>query len=388
MVGTLMKKKHIIIYGFFRPLVIVFLWFKFGYTYKKIKGLPKNYIVLCNHTTDYDPVLVGSAFTKQMYYVASEHLVRWKNLYRFLEFAFEPIIRKKGTVAGTTVMDIMRKVKKGARVCMFAEGVRTWDGRTCDILPSTAKLIKKSGCALVTYKIIGGYFTSPVWSKTSNTRRGSLRGEPVNVYTKEQLAKMSEGEIYKAVVDDLYEDAYERQAIEHKRYRGRRLAENLEKLMFVCPKCGARDSFTSHNDTVSCKNCGYGFTYDEYGMLNGGVHNTVKELSDWQKEVVAIDVKSGVSYTADNGIINKIVKHESTNVARGKVEINGDMLSCGDLKVQLKDILDLEIHGKDGIVFSTSQDYYELIPEAPSNAIKFLLYYNEYIIQNKHSEDK
>ena len=90
-----MKKRHLIIYHFFRPLVIIFLWLRFGYTYKKVKNLPDNYIVLCNHTTDYDPVLVGSAFRRQMFYVASEHLVRWKNVYRFLNFGFEPIINLK-----------------------------------------------------------------------------------------------------------------------------------------------------------------------------------------------------------------------------------------------------------------------------------------------------
>lgn len=374
-----MKKKHLFFYAFLRPLVIVFLWFKFGYTYKRVKNLPDNYIVLCNHTTDYDPVLVGAAFRRQMYYVASEHLVRWKNAYKFLKFGFEPIVRKKGTVAGTTVMDIMRKLKKGARVCMFAEGTRTWDGCTCNILPSTAKLIKKSGCALVTYKIVGGYFTSPVWSKTSRTRRGYLKGEPVNLYTKEQLSNMTEAEIYEVIVNDLNEDAYARQLKEMHRYKGSRIAENLEKLMFICPNCGARDRFSSHKDKVSCGNCDYEIQYDVYGMLNYGVHRTVKEFSDWQNEQVAIDVKEGITYKAEYGIVDKIVGHEATRVSEGMVTIDRNVLICGDFKVELKEILDLEIHGKDAIVFSTAYDYYELIPHTPSNAIKFLLYYNECI---------
>jgi 1-acyl-sn-glycerol-3-phosphate acyltransferase len=383
-----MKKRHLIIYYFFRPLVIAFLWLRFGYTYKKVKNLPDNYIVLCNHTTDYDPVLVGSAFRKQMYYVASEHLVRWKIAYKSLKFGFEPIVRKKGTVAGTTVMDIMRKVKKGARVCMFAEGTRTWDGCTCNILPSTAKLIKKSGCALVTYKLVGGYFVSPVWSKTSRIRRGHLKGEPVNLYTKEQLSTMTEAEIYEAIINDLHEDAYERQQKEMHRYRGLRRAEKLEKLMFICPKCGARDKFTSRKDKVSCGNCDYELQYDVYGMLNNGMHRTVKEFSDWQNEQVAKDVKAGLSYTAEYGTVDKIVGHEATRVSEGGVSIDREALCCGDLRVELKDILDLEIHGNDAIVFSTAYDYYELIPHTPSNAIKFVLYYNECIKNLENCEDK
>ena len=376
-----MKKRHLIIYHFFRPLVIVFLWFRFGYTYKKVKNLPDNYIVLSNHTTDYDPVLVGSAFRRQMFYVASEHLVRWKNAYRFLDFGFEPIIRKKGTVAGTTVMDIMRKVKKGNRVCMFAEGVRTWDGCTCKILPSTAKLIKKSGCALVTYKIVGGYFVSPVWSKTSHIRRGKLRGVPVNLYTKEQLAAMSEDEIYQAIITDLHEDAYERQKVERNKYRGTRLAENLEKMMFICPQCNEKDSFVSKRNTVTCQCCGYNTRYDVYGMLNGGNHSTVKEFYRWQLEKVKQDVTDGVTYEAKDGLIQKIDRHIATTVSEGKVTIDREAFTCGDFRVELKDILDLEIHGKDAIVFSTTHDYYEVIPKEPANALKFLLYYEEYVRQ-------
>lgn len=41
------------------------------------EGLPENYIVLSNHVTDYDPLLVGVSFPGQMYFVASEHITRW-----------------------------------------------------------------------------------------------------------------------------------------------------------------------------------------------------------------------------------------------------------------------------------------------------------------------
>ena len=59
-----MNIKHKLVWLFIRPLVIIFLWFKFGYTFKTAKGLPENYIVLANHTTDFDPVFVGASFRK------------------------------------------------------------------------------------------------------------------------------------------------------------------------------------------------------------------------------------------------------------------------------------------------------------------------------------
>jgi hypothetical protein len=124
--------KHNLKYPFFyrllRPLVIVFLWLKFGYRFKVAKNLPENYIVLSNHVTDFDPLFVGASFPRQMFFVASEHIARWPNAYKFLKFAFAPIMRYKGTVAAATVMDILRKTRDGQNVCL-AIALKTKDDR-------------------------------------------------------------------------------------------------------------------------------------------------------------------------------------------------------------------------------------------------------------------
>ena len=155
-----MNKKHIFFYTFLRPFVRIFLWLKFGYRCKVATELPETYIVLANHTTDYDPLFVASSFPRQMYFVGSEHIARWKFLYKLLKFAFAPIMRPKGTVAVSTTMDVLRKIRAGGNVCIFAEGARTWDGVTQPILPSTGKTVKSARSGLVTYKMVGGYFAS------------------------------------------------------------------------------------------------------------------------------------------------------------------------------------------------------------------------------------
>ena len=64
--------KHQIIWSILRPLVYPYLKIKFGYTYEKAKNLPETYIVLSNHTTDYDPIFVAMSFPKFMHFIASE----------------------------------------------------------------------------------------------------------------------------------------------------------------------------------------------------------------------------------------------------------------------------------------------------------------------------
>lgn len=361
-----------------RPVGYAVAKLKFGYKYKKAKGLPPNYIVLSNHVTDYDPILVGLSFQPQMYYVASEHITRWGWLYKVLNFVFEPIIRYKATVAASTVMDILRKVRKGKNVCIFAEGVRTWDGVTAPVVPATAQLVKSARCGLVTYRIEGGYFASPNWASSGNTRRGHLYGAPVGIYTKEDLAKMSVEEIDEIIKRDLHEDAYARQKAEMHRYRSKKRAEGMESLIFLCPKCRAHGALTSAKDTVTCSACGNSFTYDEYGMLDGIDYKTVYDLNQWQRGELANDVANGIHYTAPEAYLFTIEGHELKEVSRSEAQITSEAITVGDTVIPLSTISDMGMHGRRTLIFSTTDNYYELKVPKGQNIIKFL-YYREFV---------
>lgn len=379
-----MNKKHKFFYTLLRPLAALFVRIKFGYRYKVARELPENYIVLSNHTTDYDVIFVAASFPRMMYVVGSEHISRWPRAYKFLKFAFAPILRPKGTTASSTVKDILRTLKRGDNVLLFAEGVRSWDGVTCPILPSTGKMIKTARCGLVTYRIEGGYFASPMWS-SSNTRRGRVCGAPVNVYTAEQLAAMSVAEVNEIIARDLYEDAYARQMASPARYKGKKLAEKLETFLYICPQCGGIDTFHSHDDRVECSSCGLNFRYTEYGMLEGAPFDNLRDFFSWQKERVAETVMKGGAYTAQGGKLAQVYKHTEEPVASGPVYMDGERFSCGEKSFAMADILDLAMHGKRAIVFSTPEGYFDLVPSDEANALKFFLMYKEY---KKKAEEK
>lgn len=375
-----MKTRHQIFWWILRPLVAAFCWIRFGYTCRKPKNLPKNYIVLANHATDFDPLFVGVAFPRQMYFVASKHISRWKVAWFFLRYVFDPILRYKGTVALTTAVEVLKKTRKGGNIAIFAEGMRTWDGVTGPILPSTAKLVKSAGCGLVTYKLVGGYFISPNWSEKS-LRRGPVRGEPVGVYTAEEIAAMSAEELDALICRDLYEDACARQETLRGRYRGKRLAEKLENLLYICPNCGAYDSLTSRGCTASCSACGKTLTVDEYGFVHGAGEKTLLALSRNQTAQAERDAARGMAYTAPHGSLYAIGKRQETFVTEGPVSLSAEELRCGDFTAATEQISDLAIHGRHELVFSIGREYYELRPDRPVCAYKFFLYFR--ILKNK-----
>lgn len=374
---TIYKFRHKFWYRLLRPLVRVFLWLKFGYRCKKARKLPKNYIVISNHTTDYDPLFVSSSFKRPMYFVASEHITRWNTAYKLLNWAFQPIVRYKGASASSTIMEMLRATKNGQNVCIFAEGVRSWNGVNSHISPSTAKLVKSAGCGLVTYRITGGYLTSPIWGE-SGRRKGYVRGEPVGVYTAEQLAEMSNEEVYDIIIKDTYENAFESQKVLNKKYKNKGLAEGIENVLFKCEKCGENDTLHSSGEKVTCSHCGHEMTYTQYGQLEGGKFENVLEYSNWQDEKIIEDVKKKVKYVASNAILSEVsVDHSKEMLAEGELSLDKDSLRCGEFEIATKDITDMAVFGRHGLVFSCGKDYYELRPDKSVSVIKFLKYYNE-----------
>ena len=365
--------------------VMIFCKLKFGYTFKVAKDLPDHYIVLSNHTTDYDCVLVACSFKKQMYYVASEHIARWKHGFKLLNWALAPILRKKGTSAASAIIDILRKVRKGANVCMFAEGVRSWDGLSCPITSTTGGLVKAARCGLVTYRISGGYFTSPMWS-TKNTRRGYLHGEPVHVFTAEQIAAMSEDEVNRIIREDLYEDAYARQLEKPIKYKGKRLAESMENLLYLCPCCGGEDTLRSKNDRVFCTSCDLSFTYDVYGMLHGAPDTTLTALAARQRTIAEQRIENGLTVTVKDARVYTVDGHTENTIAEGEFIRNADGITCGEMHVALSDITELAMRGRRFLLFSFGKTYCEMTAPEGNNIYKFFEYYQ--IVKARESVTK
>jgi len=370
--------RHKVLWAVVRPLAAAFVFLKFGYRYKVAKNLPDHYIVLSNHTTDFDPIFVATSFPKQMYFVGSEHISRWKLAYPLLKWGFQPILRYKGTSAASTVMEMLRALRKGANVCMFPEGARSWNGVTAPILPSTGKVVKSAKCGLVTYKIEGGYFASPNWSE-KGTRRGRVRGSVVNIYSSEQLAGMSVNEINTIINRDLYEDAYKRQLESPAVYRGRQIAYRMENMLSHCPNCHIMDMLFSEKDTISCKACGHSFQYTEQGMLIGTEQQTLRELFEWQKEQTLLDAANNIHYQASSAVLHTVSDHVQTTLTQGKVIMNNEALTCGDISIRLSDMTDMAMHGRHALVFSVGDAYYELLLNNYDNALKFHLLYQAHM---------
>lgn len=371
-----MKKSHQIAYKVLRFLgaPLVKLWL--GYDCEKVKELPGSYIIMSNHNTDLDPVLVALSFSRPMAFVASEHVARSGIWYKILASLAMLVLRKKGTTASTTVKEILKTVRGGTNVCIFAEGDKSWDGVTREILPATGKMVKTSRCGLITYRLEGGYFVSPRWSKLKNMRRGHFYGKMVQVYTPEDLSKMSVEEINAIIAKDLYEDAYTRQLEAPKEYKGKDLADGLEKVLFLCEKCGQVDSFQPDGSRITCTHCGHEITYTTYGFLEGSSHETIHSYVEWEKKQLASSIIPKQQLVSTIGRLITVEGHEEHAVADGKVRLSKSGLYVDDWFVDLHDIQEMSMFGNKSMVFTANKEYYELTILDQSSALKFQMFWD------------
>ncbi len=370
---------HRIIFRICRFFAVPFLRMKFRYSFDQLPDVKGPYLLLANHNTDFDPLFVGAACPTQIYFVATEKILRMGFLTTLVMSLFRPIIHYKGKTGISSVKEILHKLKEGKNVALFPEGNRSFNGLTGKFVPATGKMAKRSGAALITYRLHGGYFTSPRWG--AGLRRGRMRGEIANIYTPEMLKSMSEAEVNEAIRRDLQMDAYAEQEKEPVPYEGSDLALGLESTLFACPECGRISALHSSGNTLSCKECGFSAEYDVYGYLTdrSGKKHTITELDAKQKQLIKelALLPSGQLLFHDSVTVETIGDSHEV-VSREALELSAypDRLEIGDRKLPFESITGMAINQRNLlIIHCADESHLELSGPISFSALKYLYLY-------------
>ncbi len=244
----------------------------------------KTFILISNHTDAADPGYEMEALGRYIRYVASDHTARMKLGWVF-KYVGGVIIKHREKPSSYLTADIIKNVQAGIPVGLHAEGAMTTNGQTGFVSANTGKLVKDSGVALVTYRFVGGYLRKPRWANTA--RKGPIKGQFVAEYSPEELSKLSAEEITEIIRRDIYVNAYEEQKKAPESYDGENLAECVERVLYVCPKCGEVGTLHSKGNILEC-DCGYkvemksdGFFHD---MGEGNLYDNVLSWDMWQRD--------------------------------------------------------------------------------------------------------
>lgn len=353
---------------------------KYDFTTDVFEGTDEPYLVIANHLTELDAPMLSMAFPEQMYYVVGEHFTRtpWGRLFVFIN---DSIFEFKGSSAVSTAREIIKKIRSGANVMIFAEGCRSFNGETLKLPESIGKLVKSTGGGLATYRFEGAYFAAPRWAKTG--RVGPIRGRIANYYSSEDIKSMSKDELTDAINRDIHENAYERQRRDMHEYRGKDLAEGLENYLIKCPSCGALDSMVTNGDDFECGCCGQKGRYNKFGFLEGeGLRfDSVYDWGVWcekeiEKEIEGADPEIPV-YSDDDVVLYELTQdHRKVERGRGRVEAFKDRIVIRtdeeDIVFDYKGVPPMEMMFGRTLMLSYEGRHYELTGDS-FKALKYTI---------------
>jgi len=281
---TWCKFRHRVITALVKAVLPVYCIARYRIRVEPFRSQGKRpYLILLNHQTPFDQFFVGMAFRGPVYYMATEDIFSMGWVSNLIRYVVAPIPIRKQTTDIQAVMNCLRIAREGGTICIAPEGNRTYSGRTEYMNPAIGGLIKKLGLPVALFRIEGGYGVEPRWSDV--TRRGAMKAGVVDVIEREEAEALSREEI----IDRGRRGLQVNEDCVSGTFRHKKLAEYLERAIYVCPYCGLAEHY-SEKDLITCRSCGRQVRYLPTKELRGVGFDFpfpfVAQWYDYQKEFV------------------------------------------------------------------------------------------------------
>jgi 1-acyl-sn-glycerol-3-phosphate acyltransferase len=141
-----------------------FTFFTFGFSIRRAgwKSMPRKgpVLVLANHQSMFDPVMVGLSSRRYLSFLARKNL--------FEQPILAPVIRSLNAIpidrnmGKDGIQSVLDALGHGRAVLMFPEGERTHDNTVQPLKPGVSLLIKRLNCPIVPVGIAGAF---AAWSR-------------------------------------------------------------------------------------------------------------------------------------------------------------------------------------------------------------------------------
>jgi 1-acyl-sn-glycerol-3-phosphate acyltransferase len=256
--------RHRLFLGIVQPLFGPFFKWYYRFNGKRIsikQGGP--YLILSNHTSEFDIIFMGLTFDQPLYFVASDQLLNSGFGSWFLRTFFNPIPKSK-SMADLAVVKRMVSVKEeGGSIAIYPEGNATMHGNAVSMPDGIGRLIQFLKLPVIFVNIHGLYLSSPRWSYYRKFGQATLvertRLEP------KDYELMSSDDLQILVKKHLDVSAYD--YFNHVEFKGRKRAEGLHKLIFMCPQCQGAFTTYSKGRALRCRTCQLNAEYDTHGYI-------------------------------------------------------------------------------------------------------------------------
>ena len=380
------RKRHKYIINFIRPIFRIILKRKYNCSFDKPISFENGAIFISNHVTTMDPFMIGMLSKEHIYYMANTDLFDHFIIGRLIEFLVKPIPKQKGKKSDLSAIKNCCKVaKEGSSICIFVEGNRSFTGELCYFDESIAKLVLLLKKPVVICNILGGYGSEPRFSK--GIRKGKMHVAIKKIYNEEEIKNMSIEQIYDEIKRGISVDNLNY----YNQYKSKNRALFLERVLYVCPICGALHTLYSKKNSVICTNCGHEVIYNEDLTFTSKNPNfKFKYVKDWYnyqiERLKMMDIKDDDLIYKENVILVNPRKYKSKKrIGKGILYFYGDKMHFELAKMSMDfkfdDIEAMSILGKKKMNFYVEGKTYQFFGDKRINMIKYLTAF--YLIKNR-----
>ena len=354
-----------------------------------VDPLPEQFVLVGNHPSGFDNFYcIDSIKPKKICFVANRYYLFNKTIGGFFR-AMGSIPKSLFTSDMESVKNTLAMKEMGANLGFMPEVRLCMDGEMQKLPESTGKFIKMLKLPVYICHFDGSYLVKPKWSKYR--RRGVVEIKIKKLYDQQELANVSAEEMQKALEKALYYNDFEwLKQRPNAKYRCKKQAEGLEKILTVCPHCGKKHEMETKGNKLSCKSCGYTvLVNDRYEFVDDGFKHYFDNLQEWYrwiKKDIWQQIDDNPDYQLTEEVLLKVPSTDGKTFLReggkGKVTLNKDGLTfVGTLDGKEKQI---EIPMHDGFyltygmnigfqTFVGAKEYYAFCPDNVSKSLDWYL---------------
>ncbi|MCR5740958.1 MAG: 1-acyl-sn-glycerol-3-phosphate acyltransferase [Gammaproteobacteria bacterium] len=384
-----MKKKrwsrfrHRVTIQILRIILLPYLRLKYHFKFEKLHD-KRQYLLLFNHQSFSDQFFAPAALRNNKFYIVmSDDLDSIPVASSLMRFLVHPIPFKK---AGSDLIAIKNMIKirdEGASIVLSPEGNRTYVGKTEYINPTIAKLAKLLKLPIL-FINIHGFYSNPRFAL--KPRKAKAYAEVRNIVEYEDYKSLSNEELYELIKENLDVNDYNSPQLVKSKDR----AEALERVLFVCPKCGITH-FRSNKDTVKCESCGDTYHLNEDYTFKEGNFKTIIDWDNYQRYYVLekkmSDYKDDYVITSDKINFYKVIPHKkkqllfkdaTISLFKDRLEISGP-----DKKdiIYLKDINSTGCFGPNKVNLLMDDGSLQIKGDERFNPLKYVYHIFKYKIE-------
>lgn len=263
------------------------------------ENLKGPFLLLCNHNAFLDFKIVSTLLKKNNanYVVAIDGFIGREWLLRNVGC----ICKRKFTNDITLIRQLMRTIAMGNVAVIYPEARYSLCGTTAVLPSSLGKLVKLLKVPVATLICHGHHVNSPFWDTSHERGIAHTSAEYRQLFTKEDIEKLSADDINKGIVDAFQYDDFAWQKENHIQIADENRAKGLHRVLYKCPCCKSENKMESQGAKLFCKSCGKEWEMTELGELKALKGETefshIPDWYEWERSEVAKEVEDG-SYSS------------------------------------------------------------------------------------------